>query len=416
MASPKGRAQTSSTPRALILPVVKDTATSQYITHIKQRTPLVDVQLVLDLGGQFLWANCETGYVSSSYKPAHCRQAACHYLMRSSSCGTCFGAPKPGCNNNTCSLWPYNEFIQTSTVGEVAQDVIMMHSTDGGPVVSVPNFIFTCAPTTLLKRLAKGSKGVAGLGRGKLGIPSLLLTSALSHPQKFAVCFGTKGFVIFGDSSYHFLPGNMDMSKYLTYTPLILNPVSTSGVHSRGDKSTDYFIGVTSIQINKTPVNVNVTLLTIDRHGKGGTKLSTVQPYTVMETSIYNTFINAYRKAAAPVAPVAPVKPFGLCYNTKSFKDTYLGPAVPQIDLILHSPGVKWYIYGANSMVHVSQNVMCLGYVDGGATPRTSIVLGAYQLDQYLLQFDLAASRLGFSVSMRSTRTSCSNFNFTSVA
>uniref|UniRef100_A0A7N0V947 Peptidase A1 domain-containing protein n=1 Tax=Kalanchoe fedtschenkoi TaxID=63787 RepID=A0A7N0V947_KALFE len=413
----KNKDGASFRPKALIVPVTKDAATSQYLTHIKQRTPLVDVQLVVDLGGQFLWVDCETRYVSSSYKAAHCRTAVCS-LAGSDGCGTCFSPPSPGCNNNTCGLIPYNEIIRTSTSGEVAQDVVSVHSTDGaspGPVVSVPSFIFTCAPTFLLEGLAKGSKGIAGLGRGRLGMPSLF-ASAFSFRRKFAVCLGTKGFIIFGDGPYRLLPGNMDVSQYLTYTPLILNPVSTAGTYSLGDKSTDYFIGVTAIHINKTPVNLNATLLTIDPEGRGGTKLSTVQPYTVMETSIYHAVISAFRKAAAPIKTVSSVSPFGLCYSTKSFSDTYLGPAVPQIDLILQSSGTKWYIYGANSMVRVSDSVMCLGIVDGGVTPTTSIVVGAYQLDEYLLQFDLAASRLGFSVSMRSTRTSCSNFNFTSIA
>jgi hypothetical protein len=52
--------------------------------------------------------------------------------------------------------------------------------------------------------------------------------------------------------------------------------------------------------------------------------------------------------------------------------------------------------------------------VDGGVNPRTSIVIGGHQLEDNLLQFDLAASRLGFSSSLLFRQTTCANFNFTS--
>ncbi|KAB5545408.1 hypothetical protein DKX38_013520 [Salix brachista] len=93
---------------------------------------------------------------------------------------------------------------------------------------------------------------------------------------------------------------------------------------------------------------------------------------------------------------------------------TRVGPAVPQIDLVLQNSGVFWRIFGANSMVQVKSDVLCLGFVDGGLEPRTSIVIGGYQLENNLLQFDLATSRLGFSSSLSFSQTSCANFNLTS--
>ncbi|KAM1380189.1 hypothetical protein ACFX2I_021950 [Malus domestica] len=73
-------------------------------------------------------------------------------------------------------------------------------------------------------------------------------------------------------------------------------------------------------------------------------------------------------------------------------------------------------MFRANSMVYVSNDVLCLGFVDGGEKPRTSIVIGGHQLEDNLLQFDLATSRLGFSSSLLFSRTTCGNFNFTSNA
>jgi len=151
-------AQQSFRPKALVVPVSKDAATLQYVTRINQRTPLVPLSLVLDLGGQFLWVDCEQNYVSSTYRPARCNSAQCS-LARAGGCGDCFSAPRPGCNNNTCGVTPDNSVTHTATGGEVAEDVVSIQSTGGsnpGRAVTVSRFLFSCAPTFLLEGLAGG--------------------------------------------------------------------------------------------------------------------------------------------------------------------------------------------------------------------------------------------------------------------
>ncbi|KAK6940840.1 Xylanase inhibitor, N-terminal [Dillenia turbinata] len=413
-------AETSFRPKALVLPVTKDASTFQYLTQIKQRTPLVTVTLVVDLGGQFLWVDCENNYVSSTYKPARCGSAVCS-LAKSGACGDCYAGPKPGCNNNTCGLFPDNTITRTATGGEVAQDVVSVQSTDGsnpGRSVSVSKFIFVCAPTFLLDGLASGATGMAGLGRSNIGLPTQF-ASAFSFHKKFAICLSGsssgKGVIFFGDGPYKLLL-NTDASQGLIYTPLFINPVSTAGVYSQGEKSVEYFIGVKSIKIDDVAVSINTTLLKIDSNGNGGTKISTVNPYTLLETSIYKAFTNAFIKAAAArnISRVGSVSGFDVCFSSVNVGHTRVGPAVPTIDLILQSSSVYWRIFGANSMVDVGNNVLCLGFKNAGSSPRTSIVIGGYQLEDNLLQFDLATSTLGFSSSLLFRQTTCANFNFTS--
>ncbi|CAI9104271.1 OLC1v1002907C1 [Oldenlandia corymbosa var. corymbosa] len=407
-------------PKALVLPVTKDSSTGQYITQISQRTPLVPLNLTLDLGGQSLWVDCDQGYVSSSYNPVKCGSAQCS-LAKSQSCSeTCFNGPKPGCNNNTCSLFPYNSLTQTSTIGELAQDVLSLQSTDGfnpGKHVSSPQVMFTCGATFLLEGLAKGVKGIAGLGRGKVGLP-FQLANAFRLKRKFGVCLGSKGVIFFGKSPYKFLPAGRDISisKSLSYTPLLINPVSTAGASFAGEPSVEYFIGVKSIMVAGKPVYINSTLLTINKEGYGGTKISSVVPYTVMETSIYKSFTKGFAKAFSGVPRVKSVAPFGLCFDSSKLGSTRVGPPAPLIDFVFQNASVYWRVFGANSMVQVKKDVLCLGFVDGGENPRTSIVIGVHQVEDNLLQFDLAKSRLGFSSTLLFHQTTCSNFNFTSNA
>ncbi|KAF9622745.1 hypothetical protein IFM89_033980 [Coptis chinensis] len=235
--------------------------------NVKEPTPLVSINVVVDLGGQYLWVDCDRNYVSLSYTPARCNSAQCS-LASSGACGTCNGPARPGCNNNTCSLFPENTVTRTATGGEVAQDVVSLQATNGknpGPVVSIPRFLFTCGSTFLLEGLASGVQGMAGLGRGRIGLPSQF-AAAFSFNRKFAVCLtsttSANGVIFFGNSPYVMLP-NIDISTSLIYTPLLINPVSTAGVFSQGEKSVEYFIGVKSIKVNEKSISLNTSLLSI---------------------------------------------------------------------------------------------------------------------------------------------------------
>ncbi|XP_060169344.1 probable aspartic proteinase GIP2 [Lycium barbarum] len=416
-------AKTAPRPRAFILPVTKDAATKQHITTIRQRTPLVPVKFTVDLGQRFLWVDCEKGYVSSSYKPVPCGSIPCKRSFSGAGVESCLGSPSPGCNNNTCSHIPYNHFIRTSTSGELAQDTFSLQSIDGtypGKFSSANSVVFGCAPSSLREGLVKNVKGIIGLGNGYVGFPTQLANS-FCMPRKFAICLtsslhNSTGVIFFGESPYIFqvFDSPLDFSKRLVYTPLLKNPVSTSGSYFQGEPSTDYFIGLTSIKINDNVVPINTTLLRITKNGKGGTKISTVEPWTKMETSIYNAFTETFVKLLPRATRVEPVAPFKVCYDRWSFGDTRTGPGVPPIELGLLN-NKTWTMFGANSIVQVN-HVQCLGFVDAGPEPTTSIVIGAHQIEDHLMQFDIANKRLGFSSSLLIDQTACGNFNFTSKA
>ncbi|CAK8572121.1 unnamed protein product [Lathyrus sativus] len=420
-------AQTSFKPKALVLPIAKDTSSStpQYTTQIKQRTPLVPIKLTLDLGGGYFWVNCEkTNHVSSTSKPILCNSSQCS-LFGSHGCSS-----KKICGNS-----PSNTVTGVSTYGDIHSDIVSIRSTNGNystRAVSVPNFLFICGSKVVQNGLAKGVTGMAGLGRTRVSFPSQL-SSAFSFKNKFAICLGSSpssfpnsnGVLFFGDGPYKL---NNDVSKVLTFTPLITNPVSTAPSSFLGEKSSEYFIGVKSIRVSDKTVKLNTTLLSINQKGFGGTKISTVNPYTVMETSIYKAVVEAFVKELG-VPTVTPVAPFGTCFATKDISFSRMGPGVPGIDLVLQNENVKWSIIGANSMVSIgNSDVICLGFVDagsygakadqvgfvvGGSRPMSSITIGAHQLENNLLQFDLDNSRLGFS-SLFLEHDNCENFNFTS--
>ncbi|KAI3752718.1 hypothetical protein L2E82_24754 [Cichorium intybus] len=70
----------------------------------------------------------------------------------------------------------------------------------------------------------------------------------------------------------------------------------------------------------------------IEAEGYGGTTISTADPYTVLESTIYSAVVTAFVKAMSKnVKRVPSVAPFGACFSSKNISSTLLGPAVPSI-------------------------------------------------------------------------------------
>ncbi|XP_068661071.1 probable aspartic proteinase GIP2 [Aristolochia californica] len=404
----------------LLSSLAKDPKTNQYTATVYVRTPPRPKTLVLDLGFFFSWVDCENGY-GFSFVPIFCNSSLCASL-NSIACSKCFSRSKPACANDSCAVFPENPFTRRRAMASGIIDSLALPQTDGynpGPLSILPRFFHSCSPTFLLKGLAKGSSGVLALGRSNFSLPAQVST-ALSLPNVFALCLSgspsAPGVAFYGTRGpYYFLPGT-DASLSLTYTPLLLSSSGDPDMMILGQPSHEYFINVTSIKVNGKPVRVNSTPPAVDNQGFGGCKISTVTTYTVMETSIFQSFAAAFIEEAAPMnlTVVKRVKPFGACFSTEGIPSAKAGPVVPTIDLVLKGENVYWRIYGANSMVVVKDNVMCLAFVDGGKNTRTSIIIGGYQMEDNLLQFDLEKETIGFSSSLLLRETTCSNFNFTS--
>ena len=408
----------------VLSPITKDHQTNQYSLSLCLKTPLEPSKLLLDLGGSFSWVDCHKHYVSSTYHHIPCNSSLCT-LLSLNSCAHCYRAPSPTCANDTCATTLHNSVTGKSIFHSALVDAAALPTTDGrnpGRLALLANFAFACSTTDLLKGLAKGVTGSAGLGWSDLSLPVQFI-AGLSLPRVFALCLSgspsAPGVGFYGSAGpYHFLP-EIDLSKKLIYTPLLVNPYGTALDSNHGRPSDEYFIGVTALKVNGHAVDLNPALLTVDLNGNGGTKISTVAPYTVLESSIYEALTHAFiaESAGLNLTVHYPVKPFRVCFPADDVMETTVGPAVPTVDLVMQSDDVFWRIFGRNSMVRILEegvDVWCLGFVDGGVRPRTSIVIGGHQMEDNLLQFDLGLKRLGFSSSVLVHHTMCANFNFTS--
>ncbi|XP_057512017.1 gamma conglutin 1-like [Actinidia eriantha] len=397
--------QTAFKPTTLVLPLQKDRATSLHVATIQKRTPLTSLPFLVDVTARFLWADCEKHYLSSTYHAPFCHSTLCarapaHYCRR------CPSPARPGCHNNSCGVLASNPVTHKTATAELAQDVLSIRSarsSNPGPMVTVPQFLFACAPSSLLLGpLPKNVQGIAGFGHGPISLPTQLASHFGFSPQ-FALCLtaspNSNGVVFFGNGPYYIVPG-IDISARAAYTPLT---VSRQG---------EYLIKVSSIKVNGKPIPIKSPSA---KQGLIKTMISTTTPYTVLEHSIFTTLTQFFAGQLSGVPQVKPtVSPFGVCFDSTKLPSTRMGPGVPTIDFVLGNRNVTWSIYGANSLVLARPGVACLAFADGGLSPKAEIVIGTYQLEDNLVQFDLGRSRLGFSSSLLMRRTNCANFNFSS--
>ncbi|XP_073140126.1 probable aspartic proteinase GIP2 [Henckelia pumila] len=405
-------------------PIDKDDSTGLYTITIYLKTLLQPSKLHLDVGSFLPWYDCARHYKSSTYQPVIYNSSLCLDLD-TKAYGNCFRPPAPGCSNDTCMFFPENPVTRKIATGLLLTDKFALPIAQKQfQLGKVSQIVLSCTDPNKYSRiyrgLAKGSTGLASLGRFNYSLSAQISRSS-SSPWIFALCLPSSskapGIALFNSPGpYNFSPG-IDISRSLTYTPLILGPRSADTQIFYWYKSPDYYIGLTSFKVSQRLVSLNQTLLAIDENGMGGTKLSSSAPYTVLQTSIFNALKDAFVKESVRynLTEVKPVAPFGLCYAADKIQSTRLGPAVPTINLVLHNSQVVWSIYGSNSMVNVPNNgvdTLCLGFVDGGLNTRTSIVIGGYQMKDTLLQFDLVRDRLGFSSSLLVQSTNCANFSF----
>lgn len=134
--------------------------------------------------------------------------------------------------------------------------------------------------------------------------------------------------------------------------------------------------------------------------------ITTALPLTLLHHSIFQALIQVYATQVPKQALVKAEEPFGLCFDSKK-----IGKA-PSVELVLDRPNAVWRLSGENLLVETKPGVMCLAFWDAGEQPRAAIEIGARQLQDNLVVFDLARSTFGFSSSLLARGTECANYKF----
>ncbi|GJM91935.1 hypothetical protein PR202_ga08358 [Eleusine coracana subsp. coracana] len=304
-----------------------------------------------------------------------------------------------------CKAYPYNPITGQCVAASLIHTRLIANTTDGKSLVTQASIraVGACAPSKLLARLPAGVTGVAGLAGSGLALAAQIAAS--QHvANKFLLCLPKRGegVAIFGGGPF-FLPETTpqtDVTSTLAYTPL----------HSRKG-SPMYYLAVKGVDVNQTAVPLPAYAL-----DTGGVVLCTRVPYTLLRPDVYRPFVKAFDKAMGrnKDAKVPGVAPFELCYRSSMLSNTRLGYGVPDVRIRLDG-GKDWTFLGSNSMVDVNDKTACLAFAEmKGAKPGDgkvpSMVVGGFQMENTVMQFDLEKQRLGFA--KLPFFTACNNFDF----
>ncbi|KAF8106602.1 hypothetical protein N665_0137s0053 [Sinapis alba] len=362
--NPKPKPRPKQKSHAFMLPVFKDTKTGIYYTNVTIGKPSLVVNLAVDVRGSALWFQCEEiGYNSTTYTPILCGSKGCEQTK--DQCSTCYGTYGPSCRNDTCHAYLQTQMTYNSVQASLVKDDFLLSYTSQ-PLKLAARLPLACmSALEVVTGLPYGSQGILGLGNSSTSFVNALVSS-YKIPFKVALC----------------LPSTREHGE------------------------DNYYIDVKSIQVNGKKLSFNHELLTFNKTSHyGGTKISNIIPYTLLDTSIYKALVEAF---AGKAKKRKAVYPFSDCFSYKSFGGkSLLEKEVPMISLVLGG-GAKWDIYGPNSLVKVKKTVLCLAFVDAGDGPRIPVEIGGYQMENNLVEFDLDASKFSFTSSLLRHNTSCS--------
>ncbi|KAF3529375.1 hypothetical protein DY000_02043521 [Brassica cretica] len=259
------------------------------------------------------------------------------------------GTYGPSCRNDTCHAYLQTQMTYNTVLASLVKDDVVLSYTS--PSTRLP--LACMSASEVVAGLPYGTQGILGLGNSSTSFVKAMVSS-YKIPFKVALCLPSK-------------PGNDFGAVYI----------------GRG------------LPQNRKDV----------RSHWGGTKISNIIPYTHLETSIYKALAKAFvGKAQKRKA----VYPFTDCFSYKNFGGkSPMEKETPVISLVL-AGGVKWDIYGPNSLVKVKKTVLCLAFVDAGDGPRIPIEIGGYQMEDNLVELDLDASKFSFTSSLFRHNSSCS--------
>ncbi|XP_071742031.1 probable aspartic proteinase GIP2 [Rutidosis leptorrhynchoides] len=400
---------------SIVAPVTKHTDAAKPLYSVEIMTTYVNMQylhanFLIDIDAPFIWHDCIlqwNPYPGSCPNntlctyPVSCEEYQCTDVRTTYSYPNLPSCPPannastlPGWGYCTCPVNVVSPITTSCTQALLNYDDFTVYTSNGrnvftGAYGANPNA--ACAPSSTFASFPKNINGVMAFSSSPCALPAYLYQPL---KRSLALCLpstlSSRGVLFFGSGPYYLLPqSDVDLRSYLSYTPLLKHPDSFG-----------YFIGLKSIVIRRRSIGLPTNITT---------KLSTIEPYTLLRTNIYNQVVRVFSFYTIGIPPANPVPLFSVCYSTITRMILRL---VPDIDLIL-SNGNKWTVSTANSMKQVTRDVACLAFVDGGVTPEHEIVIGTFQFEDNFLEFNLENSSLGFSSSLLRRQTSCSNFNFT---
>ncbi|KAH7436513.1 hypothetical protein KP509_05G023500 [Ceratopteris richardii] len=400
-APPKWKAQGMSIPSATggaaRFPVVTlDEALGEYFAVMEIGTPSQKAAVAIDTGSQLMWIQCEPclqcGHQSSHYPVFKPKRSTSYGAVQcdecrgdesvATACTKAEGNRPPLDEPNKCVYFvSYGD--KSSSTGLVSTETVSIGGTQQ------ENIVFGCGLVTSGLVSSLNASGLLGLDRGRLSLVTQLGMKAFSYclPNRVKNVHAS-GYLTFGA-----LSPAIRSSSELQYTPLLQNQASRF-------LSQFYYLNVTGISVDGRRLSIPSSAFELLPNGQGGTVIDSGTSITRFVHVAYASLSHAVDKFMDPslkriaLEDVSPSACYQVPLNEEEFPQA---PKVTihledRVDIHLQSHHVLAYM-GSDS----SSRYYCLAFMDSGNGSNAKNFFGNYQQQDFLVEYDLENSRIGFA-------------------
>lgn len=355
----------------------------------------------MDTASDFVWFPCTTKYLCSNCSASSSSSNSIPtFIPKSSSTARVLGCLNPKCDwihSKTSPKSRCQDCQSPTNCKQICPPYLILYglgSTGGLALVEtlamsnkkVPNFLVGCSIFS-----SQQPAGIAGLGRGLTSLPSQL------GVKKFSYCLVSHRFDDTGKSSNLVLDFTAsEKAADLSHTPLLKNPV----VAGKNVLSVYYYVGLRKITVGRQKVKIPYKYLTPDSNGNGGSIVDSGTTFTYMNRGVFEPVLNAFVKQVKGIPRTESIEMItGLrpCYNISGHKTVSL----PELKLH-YKGGAEMALPLANYFSIAGEaDVICLTMITDSAfgpelSAGPSIILGNFQMQNFLVEFDLKNEKFGF--------------------
>lgn len=363
----------------------------EYFSFLQLGTPAREITMIIDSASGFSWVQCEPCLhcapqirdpifdpaTSSSYQPIACDVANHNQCPVGSSVPTFCGS-----DNATCSYEAV--YVDGSaSIGRLSRETLTLPSSTGS-TLQLKGFVFGCGFNNTGPVPALNSSGLMGLDRGNFSITSQFGVNIFSYCLPMHLSnIQASGYLTFGRRSTGATPK-------LQYTPLLQN-------NQFAPFSEFYYVNMTGISVNGMLLDIPSSAFEILISGSGGTILSSATYFTYFLHNTYTIVAQAFEGAMDPSVRKANVTS-ALCYELPITQQQ--APHAPNITLHLAGP-VHIHLNTDHVLVHigadVSYNYYCMAFLDSASPDIPFNIIGNFQQQDFLVEYDVGNSRVGFA-------------------
>lgn len=370
-------------------------------------TPAQQVPVLLDTGSHLSWVPCTSRYQCRNCSSSDSSQVPT-FIPKRSSTSRLVGCRNPSClwihsNNNSnkhCSnrshvCPPYAVIYGSgSTAGLLIADTLRT-SPSGSSSLKKKNFVVGCS----LVSVHQPPSGLAGFGRGAPSMPAQLGLDRFSYcllSRRFDDNAAVSGQLVLGSAG--------STTKSMQYAPLLLTN------RQQPPYSVYYYLALTAITVAGKPVPLpqRAFLPPGARGGGGGAIIDSGTTFTYLDPTVFQPVAAAVVAAVGGKYSRSREVEDGLglrpCFALPPNKTSSM--ELPELSLRfkggaeMRLPLENYFVVAGGAAANGAlQEAICLAVItdiapNAGGGP--AIILGSFQQQNYLVEYDLHNNRLGF--------------------